>query len=329
MVPRFDAQTVFMLAPQRHGSNKTQALLGSHHRSMFGPFPPVLRQRFLALEPLLGDTLLDAMVANANLSPRPFSQVRERPITGEEVRVLMDARGLPSTVLGVMSALYRAGAIRGGCEDARVLCKSPDNLEIFGEIIASIGDAAFIHVVRDPRGVWNSSRGTPRGSQTPYLAARAWSEYHGKVASLMEEHPIHSLRFEDLLNQTEVELRRACAFLEVPFDMAMVNAHETPEARQAAKASKELWGNLSSPIKSARASAWERELPAEEVEIIEAACGDLMGHFGYARTQAPRSAKQVDIDYSPALPSADPTADPRCKQLSHLQELYTLHGLEW
>ena len=38
-----------------------------------------------------------------------------------------------------MSALYRAGAIRGGCEDARVLCKSPDNLEIFEEIIAVAG----------------------------------------------------------------------------------------------------------------------------------------------------------------------------------------------
>jgi hypothetical protein len=328
MSKQFSAKTIFMLAPQRHGSNKTQALLATHNPSMFGPFPPVLRQPFIPLEEPLGEDLLDAMVANANLSPRPLCSTNDAPIDAAEVRDVILSELLPETTLGIMTALYRVGAKRGGRGDARILCKSPDNLKFFEEISKNVRDATFIHVVRDPRGVWNSGRGTARGPRSPHAAATGWNDYHSKALALAERFPIHSLRFEDLLNQPDLELQKACRFLEVPFDPAMLNAHDSPEARNAARASDALWGNLNKPIQSNRASAWQNELPACEIEIVESVCSDLMTRLGYELTQPTRSLKQSDIEYVPPIEVAAEEADPRQLQLAHSRGLYEVLGLK-
>ena len=66
----YKAQTVFLLAPQRHGSNKTQSLLAANHPDLYGPYPPLARQKFAAIEKALGQRLLSELTLNANLSPR-------------------------------------------------------------------------------------------------------------------------------------------------------------------------------------------------------------------------------------------------------------------
>ena len=65
----FYAKTTFMLAPQRHGSNKSQALLSTHHDSMFGPFPPVLRHRFVPLQAVLGCSCIIRVAAPGEPGP--------------------------------------------------------------------------------------------------------------------------------------------------------------------------------------------------------------------------------------------------------------------
>ena len=329
MITPFNAKTTYMLAPQRHGSNKTQALLTTHHESMFGPFPPVLRSLFGPLQEVLGNDLLEAMVANANLSPRALSLLDESSISANEVREVMTESGFPPTVLGIMSGLYRTGAIRDGRPESRILCKSPDNLELFDEIVANVPDATFVHVVRDPRAVWNSGQGTARGPQTPYAAAMAWNEYHGKVVEISDRFLIHSLRFEDLLTQPETELREACTFLDIAFEPAMLNAHDSAGARAAARSSQDLWGNLDKPIVSARARAWEHELVDRDVEIVENVCGKLMQHFGYDRTRAERPLSAADIDCDPVARTRGNQADPRHAQTDHIRQLYDTHGLSF
>ncbi len=323
---QFNAKTIFMLAPQRHGSNKTQNLLATRHPSLFGPFPPVLRQKFLPLEGPLGDGLLNAMVVNANLSPRPVCGSGE-VISVTEVSRIMEDRNLPGTVLGIMSAIYHTGAARANRGNARVLCKSPDNLLLIDEIAKHVRDAVFLHVVRDPRAVWNSGRGTPRGPQTPFTAAMAWKAYHGEVMALAGRIPLHTLRFEDLLANPELQLRRACSFLGIPFDSSMLSSHESLEAKNAAMRSGQLWGNLAKPIQPDRANAWELELPRRDVEVVEQVCAGMMAEFGYACSHPARALTEEDIEADPGTDPQAEVADPRHLQLVHLRQLYKEHRL--
>ncbi|MDG1875706.1 MAG: sulfotransferase [Mariniblastus sp.] len=175
--------TVFMLAPQRHGSNKTQSLLSANNPHLFGPYPPIPRQAFMKLESKLGDQLLDAMVQNANLSPRPLVP-NGTSIANKDVEQELKERNLPADVLGISLALGHLGAKLSGHAKARILCKSPDNLEIAEQFRNRFEDTSYIHLIRDPRAVWNSARGTPRGPQTPHASALKWSDYHTRVLSL-------------------------------------------------------------------------------------------------------------------------------------------------
>ncbi len=323
---RFNASTVFMLAPQRHGSNKTQSLLAARHPSLFGPFPPVLRQKFLPLEGALGDDLLEAMVVNANLSPRPICS-RGGDLSVPEVLAVMEDRGLPGTVLGIMSAICLTGAARENRTDARVLCKSPDNLLFIDEITRDVEDAVFIHVVRDPRAVWNSGNNTPRGPQTAHASAMAWKDYHSKVHALSSRLPIHTLRFEGLLENPELHLRKACLFLGIPFEPSMLNAHESLEAKGAAMSSAQLWGNLDKPVQMDRANAWERELPQRDIEIVEHVCADILTKFGYVRSLPLRELEDEDAEVDTDIKVQAKAAEPRRLQLEHLRQLYSKHDL--
>ena len=325
---KFIANTVFMLAPQRHGSNKTQSLLAANHSALFGPFPPVLGHWFQPLEGPLGDDLVEAMVVNANLSPRPSISADGKAMSAEDVRATMARENLPATILGITTAIYHTGASLVDRGDTRILCKSPDNLLFIDEIVGSVEDAIFLHVVRDPRGVWNSGWGTARGPQSPHAAAVAWRDYHGKVLALKSDISLHTVRFEDLLTQPEVELQQACSFLGIPFEPAMLNAHETAESRWAAKSSRQLWGNLDKPIKSRRAEAWRQELPEDEVAIVEAVCSDLMAEFGYSTTLPPRTILKSDIESEQSIASQAADADPRQHQLENLRELYKKHNVQ-
>jgi hypothetical protein len=308
-MPEYRASTVFMLAPQRHGSNKTQSLLSTNNPDLHGPYPPVPRREFMALEGLVGPELVDAMTLSANLSPRPLVP-GGRLLSTAEVERERRERELPQDVLGISLAINLVGARLAGQGRARILCKSPDNLDIAERFGDRLADAAFVHVIRDPRAVWNSGRGTARGPQSPHASALKWADYHLRVAELAKSTPLVTLKYEDLMVRPADELRRACEFLEVPFTAEMLKDHGADELKHAAALNPELWGN-----------AWERELPSEEIEIVDNTCRAIMEAYGYEPRHPARPLTAADRSYRPELPPPAEGAEPRRAQLTHCKHL--------
>ena len=316
----YPTSTVFMLAPQRHGSNKTQSMLSAQHPELHGPYPPLPRQAFMKLAESLGDQLLEAMTANANLSPRPLL-TQGKSIHPEDVRKELKARNLPEDVLGISIALAHVGARYHNEQKTRILCKSPDNLDIAEKFRDGFQDTAFIHLVRDPRAVWNSARGTPRGPQTPHAAALKWADYHARVLDLSRTLPLITMRYEDLMLQPETELKRTCTFLDIPFLSSMLEDHVSDSAQQAASKNPGLWGNLAKPVMLTRIDAWKNELPSQEVEIIENTCAQVMKAFGYNRTCSPSKLTQEQKEFKPLISNKEAVAEPRAEQLAHIASL--------
>jgi hypothetical protein len=316
----YSTSTVFMLAPQRHGSNKMQSMLAAHHPQLHGPYPPLPRQAFLRIEASLGKHLLEAMTANANLSPRPLT-MGGIPIQPHEVRKELESRGLKEDVLGISIALTHLGAKSHGEESARILCKSPDNLDIAEKFHPTFEDTSFIHLIRDPRAVWNSARGTPRGPQTPHAAALKWADYHSRVLELSRTLPLITLKYEDLMLDTETQLKRVCTFLGIPFLAEMLDDHTSEAAQKAATANPGLWGNLAKPVITSRTNAWKIELPTHELDIIENSCAEVMTTFGYERTCAARTLTLEEKSFKPILSDSKATPEPRAAQLDHLKSL--------
>ena len=215
------------------------------------------------------------------------------------------------------------GAASNGKKGARILCKSPDNLDVVERFKDGFQDTAFIHLIRDPRAVWNSGRGTPRGPQTPHAAALKWADYHARVQELAKAIPLITLKYEELMLRPEMELKKACDFLGIPFHTNMLEDHASQAAKDAASTNPGLWGNLAKPVMLSRVEAWKDELPEKEISIIENSCREVMATYGYEPTMPEASIQRELRAYQPSIQSTDKVPEPRAAQLEHLATFNT------
>jgi hypothetical protein len=150
-------------------------------------------------------------------------------------------------VFSTLIALYRELGCEGNTSDVIGGEKTPQHLYNVETLLEWFPNCRIIHTFRDPRGIFASSlqqvrrsrwgpkealrRFVPEGVAdavlTPYQVAHTtvrWSDavrLHYRYQRLLGDHYI-MVRFEDLVSQPELEVRRICDFLSVPFQRAML-----------------------------------------------------------------------------------------------------------
>jgi hypothetical protein len=80
------------------------------------------------------------------------------------------------------------------------------------------------------------------------------------------ERQLAEVRYEDLVRRPEAELARLCEFLGLTYDPAMLTYDRDT--------------TYSKPDPSL-AEQWRRKMTTREVQLVEAACGDLLRRRGY------------------------------------------------
>ena len=104
--------------------------------------------------------------------------------------------------------------------------KTPQNTEKIAALDELFPDARFLLVLRDVRDVavsWHNKWG-----KDELLSAARWEKRMQKGLAALEALPSHrhlTMRFEDLLDDTEASCRQICAFLELPFSERMLEYH--------------------------------------------------------------------------------------------------------
>ena len=106
--------------------------------------------------------------------------------------------------------------------------KTPGYVKRMREIQEYLPEARFIHLIRDGRDVALSILKQSFGPETIEAAAERW---RGRVLRGRAQQPYlgfyMEVKFEDLVLDTEGQLRRICEFIELDFDPAMLGYHET------------------------------------------------------------------------------------------------------
>ncbi len=105
------------------------------------------------------------------------------------------------------------------------------------EIQLYLPEARFIHLIRDGRDVALSILKQSFGPETIEAAAERWRSRVLRGRSQQDYLGYYmEVKFEDLVLDTEGQLRRICEFIELDFDPAMLGYHETAEERLQEKA---------------------------------------------------------------------------------------------
>lgn len=286
---------VFVVGAARSGTTLLQRMLDAH------PLLAVVNETHWVPRKYREDTGLtrDGMVTEA-LLPMLLAH-RNFPKMG------IDEQGLRSLLKEQPQVRYREFVTR--IFDAYAAAagkplagdKTPGYVRRIGQIHRRWPGARFVHIIRDPRDVclsfldWDiaeqvlESYGT--WAMDPVVTvALYWrrSVAMGREGGAMLG-PSHycEVHYEDLVRNTERELRRICAFLGLRYTDAMLRFHEGKTRRDSGLCSKDQWLPPTVGLRD-----WRTQLAHTDGARIEFALGDLLDQLGYER-RSPRSSRSA------------------------------------
>lgn len=171
--------------------------------------------------------------------------------------------------------------------------QTPRYLFFIQDILHVFPDARIINMVRDPRDVLISQKNKWKrrflgAKNIPFREAlRAWSNYHPVLISKLwvscirqgrrfeSDSRVKTLRFEDLLNDPEGNIRMLADFIGVPFEPDMLNVPQVGSSSGADQP-------VRTGINRARASGWQTGgLNKTEIAVCEWLAGNEMTTQGY------------------------------------------------
>ncbi|MEA2517440.1 MAG: hypothetical protein QOG16_1278 [Actinomycetota bacterium] len=181
-------------------------------------------------------------------------------------------------VAAAYQAFARAhGKVRWGDKTPRYVEHIPLLVELFP-------DARFVHLLRDGRDVALSYANVPFGPKTVARAAQLWAarvEAGIRDGRALPPGRYLELMYEDLIEDSEGEIKTLCDFLDLEFDAGMLDHGERASGVILDRARK--FNPLITQKPVARTSNWTTSMKPSHVEVFEAVAGHALVALGYER----------------------------------------------
>lgn len=283
---------LFMIGEQRSGSNLLRIMLGQADE-IAAPHPPHILQRMMPLMPLYEG--LEDEDFFALLVDDVCRLVERNPVLWANIttfdRMDVSRRCREPSLVAVFGAVMDIYAEVNGKN--KWLCKSMTNVRYTKELDTYFGDPKYIYLYRDGRDVTLSFTKAIIGDKHPYVIAQKWAELQRLCLNVQSQAPerVFSLSYGDLIADPALVLSRLCRFLNIEYTEAMLEAHMSAEANRTAQSSS-LWGNLTKPILRHNTQKFLKELPEEDIRIIESVAGDCLDALGYERVYVQRGEER-------------------------------------
>lgn len=231
-------------------------------------------------DPDIGRRLVADLVVNGT----DFGASIGEYLSAEEARAAIAAADYAAPAMA--DALYAAVARKAG--KALAGDKSPNDLN-FIRILHKTGmlaaPARCLHIVRDVRDLAVSLQRTGWAPDLGHYFARQWSHVNLYLRGAMRAAPDRYLllRYEDLAADPGAALDRACGFLGVEFQPAMLS----PAARMHPRYERmPHHARLASPIDPASVGQFLAQLDPALRAACERQAGEALEAFGYAASSA-------------------------------------------
>jgi hypothetical protein len=175
--------------------------------------------------------------------------------------------------------------------------KTPHYVHHVDHLLRLWPGARFVVLVRDGRDVALSLRRMPFGPNNAWAAAQWWARGVRAGIRAQREHPdaVLTVRYEDLAQRPEEEVRRLCDFLGLSYAEDMLALEHVDPARivpdQAA-----WFPTLFDGINTSAVGRWRSEMSRRDRQVFAALAGAELEQLGYdvaAESARPVSARQA------------------------------------
>lgn len=158
--------------------------------------------------------------------------------------------------------------------------KTPQTIRVLPYLWELFPEARFVHMIRDGRDVACSIIPQRWGPNNVKDAAKRWvSCIENGVRHRADTARYLEVRYEHLVEHSERELRRICAFIGEAFDPAMLTYHETdhdlsPRTESSAH-------QVEKPLYTSAIGRWKRDMTPSDVRKFERIAGPTLQMLGY------------------------------------------------
>ena len=158
-------------------------------------------------------------------------------------------------------------------------------------------DALFIHLIRDGRAVAASYMRVPHLSSEPTQIAFEWRrtvQAYSRFGRRVGPQRFHELRYEDLVEDPEGELRRICSFVGEPYSPQMLGFASKNRDMKLEPERHLGWKGLTlRTVTAERRDSWRGELAPQQVQSFEGAAGDVLARYGYLNASPGHGANPI------------------------------------
>lgn len=170
--------------------------------------------------------------------------------------------------------------------------KTPDYCRKMPLLHRLFPQAKFLHIIRDGRDVtlstldWASSGKGPgrwdlwgRDAVGTCALWWRWQVGNGRYdGARLGASVYREVKYEELTERPEAELREICEFLDIPFDERMPRFHEGKTRDARGRSAKSAWLG---PVTGLR--NWREQMSSEDACLFDAIAGDVLDSSGYKR----------------------------------------------
>lgn len=165
-------------------------------------------------------------------------------------------------------------------QDGIFVEKTPQNVMRLKHLLRIFPSAKVIHVVRDGRDCYRSSKSHPNIPQrkNAQTFARYWTRCLNARQNCGEDSRIHDVRYEDLAENPQEELSAVMAFLGQRLEAAQLDPSSLSSDR---RSSREVFARLKEPISAKTVGLWKQALTHDEVTTFENIAGQQLIRWGF------------------------------------------------
>jgi hypothetical protein len=269
---------VFIIGAQRSGTTLLRLMLNAHTKIAIpeeGTFwMPLLRKSKRSPHRKLEGRELEKSLSYIENN----SQFRFWGIDFKKIRREIDRRNRRCTLAELMSGFYSHYA--QGEKKEVWGDKTPSFFRMIPILAKLFADARFVHIVRDGRDVYLSSRARNPSKRNVSVAAlewgyKVWMANRGLAA--LDPERFFELRYEDLVSEPEETLIGICSFLKLKYEPSLLEYWKTSH-RFIGRHHSDL---VFRPVSSESVGKWKKTLARRELRNFESIAGRTLASLGY------------------------------------------------
>ena len=160
--------------------------------------------------------------------------------------------------------------------------KTTTNIRYLEELLQIFPEAKIIHIVRNPKDVLASKIKVPWSSNSIIINAFKWKIdiLYGQRFAANHQKSYIEVRYEDLVDSPELEIKRLLAFVNEPFDRSIIDFYKSSKKYVRNEPWKE---GVGSPINQKSVGKGNEELSKSQVILLEKSIGKtLLDNFNYS-----------------------------------------------